>query len=163
MGTFAMAQGVVPQATAPVVDGIMQKNEYAFTQSTGNFWLGIALSADKSTLNIGLAANTTGWISVGLGSAKMNGAYIVIGFDKDGKQTISEDLGKGHSHSPSGLHKVLQSVVKTTGNQTVIEFSIPAAEFIKNGKLPLILGASKADDLVSWHPLFKGLEVQVAN
>lgn len=164
MVAFASAQtSLSPQATAPTIDGAMQNGEYKLMQTVGSFWLGTALSADKSTLTIGIAAKSTGWISVGLGSLRMNGAYIVLGFDKAGKQTITENKGSGHSHSPSGTHKVIASVVKTVNGSTYLEFSIPAAEYLKNGKLQLILGASNTADMISFHPLFKSIEIPVAN
>jgi hypothetical protein len=157
IAAFAGAQALAVQDAAPVIDGAMQKGEYAQAQAVGPFWLGAALSKDGSTLSIGLAAKSTGWIAVGLGSTRMNGAYIVIGFDSNGNATVSENIGKGHGHSPSGAHKVIASALKTANGQTTLEFSIPAAEYVKSGKLDLILGASNKADLVSFHPLFKGV------
>lgn len=159
---LAGAQTLAPQATQPTIDGNMQKGEYAFQQATKDFWVGAALSQDKQTLTLGLVAATKGWISVGLGSLKMNGSYIVIGYDQGGKVTISENKGVGHGHSASGLHKVIKSAIKTAGNSTTLEFSIPAAEWIKDGKLQLILGASNTADLISFHPKFGSLEIAVA-
>ncbi len=162
VAALATAQTLAPQATAPTIDGNVQKGEYSVMQSSKGFWLGVALSADKSTLTIGLAAGTTGWISVGLGSLRMNGSFMVIGFDSNGKQTITEEKGVGHGHSPANTHKVLKSVIKTAGGQTSLEFSIPAAEFVKDGKLQLILGASNTADLISFHPKFASVEIPVA-
>lgn len=163
MAGFAGAQtapGILAvQDTAPVIDGNMQKGEYVSAQAVGPFWLGAALSQDKATLTVGLAAKSTGWISVGLGSLKMNGSYIIIGFDKDGKATVSEEKGQGHGHSPSGTHKVIASALKTANGQTTLEFSIPAGDYVKGGKLDLILGASNKADLVSWHPQFKNVSL----
>jgi hypothetical protein len=160
--SFAGAQALAPAATTPTIDGAVQKGEYTVMQAPKGFWLGVSLSQDKSTLTLGLASQTTGWIAIGLGSLKMNGSYIVIGYDKAGKQVISEDKGVGHGHSPLGTHKVLKSIIKTANGQTSIEFSIPAADYIKDGKLQLILAAANTADLISFHPKFASLEIPVA-
>jgi hypothetical protein len=160
--SLGFSQAVLsPSANTPVVDGVIAKGEYSIQQAVGQFWLGVNLSKDGKTLNVGVAAKANGWISIGLGSMKMNGSYIVIGYDKDGKQTISEDIGKGHGHSPSGVKKVTSAVVKSANGVATIEYAIPADEWIKTGKLQLILGAGKAFDLVSWHPLAMNFEATV--
>lgn len=161
--SFASAQALSPSDIVPGIDGVMQKGEYAVMQSVQGFWLGATLSRDRSTLTIGVAAQAGGWISAGLGSRRMNGAYIVIAYDKSGKQVISEDRGAGHKHSPVTYKKVLKSAVKTVNEQTVLEFSIQAADFIKGGKLQLILATSNTADLFSFHPKFTSLEIPVIN
>lgn len=151
---------LIPGTGSPVIDGSMAKGEYGWMQTVGQFWLGVGLSSDGRTLTIGLAAQTKGWISVGLGSLRMNGAYMLIAYD-NGKQNLSEELGKGHGHSPAPGKKVTASVVKTAGGMTWLEFSIPAQDFIRNGKLDLILGASNTADFLSWHPLFQSIEIPI--
>jgi hypothetical protein len=159
---FAAAQGspVLPGAGSPVVDGAMAKGEYGWMNTVGSFWLGVSLSKDGQTLTIGLAAKTSGWVSVGLGSQKMDGAYIIIAYF-DGQQHIAEEIGKGHGHSVAPGKKLIASTVKTTNGMTYLEFSIPAAEYIKTGKLPLILGASNKADFISWHPMAQGTELTI--
>ena len=152
---------IVPGTGSPVIDGAMAKGEYGWMQSVGKFWLGATLSKDGKTLTIGLAAQTKGWISVGLGSTKMNGAYMLIAYD-NGKQNFSEQIGKGHGHSAAPGTKVTASAVKTVNGMTYLEFSIPAEEYVKGGKLDLILGASNTADFVSWHPLAQGIEIPVS-
>lgn len=160
--SLGFSQAVLsPSAQVPLADGVMAKGEYSIMQAANQFWLGLSLSQDGKTLYVGLAAKADGWISAGLGSMKMNGAYIVIGYDKDGKQTISEEVGKGHSHSASGVKKVTAASVKWAKGVSTIEYAIPAADWIKTGKLQLILGAGKSFDLTSWHPLAYNLEVTV--
>jgi hypothetical protein len=161
--SFGSAQAtapIVPGAGSPVVDGAMAKGEYGWMNSVGGFWLGVSLSKDGQTLTIGLAAKTAGWVSVGLGSTKMNGAYMLIAYD-DGKPHFAEELGKGHGHSVAPGKKVLSQAIKTVNGMTYLEFTIPAAEFVKNGKLPLILGASNKADFISWHPMAQGIEIPV--
>ena len=161
LSSFASAQSLSPSAGIPDIDGVMQKSEYAVMQTVQGFWLGATLSKDKSTLTIGVAAQTGGWISAGLGSKRMNGSYIVIAYDKAGKQVISEDRGAGHRHTPVTEKKVQKYAVKTVNGQTVLEFSIPAGDFIKGGKLQLILGASNTADLFSFHPKFTSFEIPI--
>lgn len=151
---------IIPGTGSPSIDGAMAKGEYGWMQSVGKFWLGVTLSKDGKTLMIGLAAQTKGWISVGLGSTKMNGAYMLIAYD-NGKQNFSEQIGKGHGHSPAPGTKVTASAVKTVNGMTYLEFSIPAEEYVKGGKLALILGASNTADFISWHPLAQGIELPI--
>ncbi len=160
--SLGFSQSVLsPSPATPIADGVMAKGEYSIMQAASQFWLGLSLSADAKTLYVAVAAKANGWISVGLGSMKMNGSYMVIGYEQGGKQTISEEIGKGHGHSASGVKKTTAAAVKYANGVATIEYAIPADEWIKTGKLQLILGAGKAFDLTSWHPLSYNLEVAV--
>jgi hypothetical protein len=154
------AGSLAPSATVPIIDGSMSKGEYSLMQTVSGFWLGTSLSKDGQTLYIGVVAKATGWIAAGLGSTKMNGSYMIMAYN-DGSQKISEQKGVGHGHVPAEGTKVTKYAVKTVNGMTCLEFSIPAAEWIKDGTLKLILAASNKADFTSYHPAIGIVQIPV--
>jgi hypothetical protein len=155
------AQTVVPQAKAPVVDGAILPGEYAWTTGYAGMNFSAALSADGSTLYLALEAPTQGWVSIGLGSMRMNGSYMAIGYDKGGKAVLSEDRGRGVGHSPSGEKKLSSWAIKESGAKTTIEISFPASAFVVQGKLAIIMAYGARDDLTSMHSKYGRFEIAV--
>jgi hypothetical protein len=150
------AQGQVAKAAkAPSVDAAVDKGEYALSFSKSGMDFSFALSPDGTKLYAAIEAPTAGWVSLGLGSLRMNGAWMVMGQDKGGKAVVTEQVGKGHGHSDALSAKVLESAVKTTGKRTVMEFAVLAADFVKDGKVDLIY-ASGGDGFASFHTGGKG-------
>jgi len=82
--TAVSAQTLAPSALKPVADGLFGAAEYSLTGSYNGMKLGTSLSADGKTLFVALEAPTAGWVAVGLGSLKMNGAFMVLAYDKSG-------------------------------------------------------------------------------
>jgi hypothetical protein len=146
----AFAQDVAPSKASPSFDGSMTAAEYPFIKEYSGMRLGAALSADGKVLDLAIEAPTTGWVSIGLGSLVMDGAYIVMGVDS-GDPKVLEQLGKGHSHGAVTGTKLLKSVVKTTAGKTVLQFAVASSDFVKDGKLNLILAYAGTADLRSRH------------
>jgi hypothetical protein len=154
------AQTAQPAAAAPVADGVMNPNEYAIAFEKQTMKLGFMLSADKSVVYVAIQAPAMGWVSVGLGSTRMNGTYMVIGYDAAGKGVISEETGTPSGHKTNSASILKTKAVKEAGGQTTLEFSVPAAKFLKGDKIDMIIAYSDKDDLVSFHGKFAGLTVQ---
>lgn len=145
------AQIISSASVDPKVDGVFGSQEYPTMQELKGMKLGYALSNDGNTLYFALQAPTNGWVSVGLGSKKMQGAHIVMGFDALTSQTISEETGKGHKINPSKDKIVKLQAVKESGDETTLEFSVPSSLYASGGELPLIIAYGKKDNLSSKH------------
>jgi hypothetical protein len=156
----AVVWPLAAQAKEPVADGVMNPNEYAIAFEKQTMKLGFTLSADKSVVYVAIQAPSAGWVSVGLGSTRMNGTYMVIGYDAAGKSVISEETGTPSGHKTNSTSILKTKAVKEAGGQTTLEFSVPAAKFLKGDKIDMIIAYSDKDDLVSFHGKFAGLTVQ---
>lgn len=137
-------------AAAQTVDGSIGADEYAWSQTKADATVWARLSADKATLFVAVRAPTAGWVSVGLGSPVMDGSFMLFGYVSGGVQTVTEETGKGRTHAinPKAIATVR---VTEAGGFTTLEASVPAAGFIKGGKLDLIAAWGKRDDRVSLH------------
>jgi len=144
----------------PEADGILKTGEYAVAFEKQTMKLGFTLSADRSIVYVAIQAPSTGWVSVGLGSTRMNGTYMVLGYDAAGKTVISEETGTSSGHKPNPASILKSKAVKESAGQTTLEFSVPAARFLKGDNIDMIIAYSNQDDLVSFHGKFAGLTVQ---
>jgi hypothetical protein len=113
----------------------------------------VSWSADgHGGLFVAVSAQTTGWVGVGLGSAVMDGAWIFMGFVKDGEPVFSEQRGTGHTHRPVAAARADRWAVAQTGGQTTIEFHLPAGQVPVSGtSFPFIVAYSGAPDLTTFH------------
>jgi hypothetical protein len=155
------AQTLSPAAGIPAADGTVTAGEYTWKTEQKGAVLSLALSSDGTILYAAVDTPEAGWAAVGLGARGMNGAFMVLGSDDGGKTEISEQTGKGFGHKPNA-EKILQTqAVKENGGRTVLEFSVPAAGFIKNGKLDVIAAWSRKDSFTSKHKAHISLSVPV--
>lgn len=145
-GAFAWAQGT----GMPVLDGTLGQGEYATTQTKNRITVAGTLSADKSTIYVAVSAQTAGWVSIGLGSLKMNGAFMVTAFDDAGKPSVFYELGSGHSHAPATASDI-KTAVKETAGTTILEVAVPAAAYVKGGSLQLITAFGTKDNIRTMH------------
>jgi len=151
---------LVAQTPAPVADGILGQNEYVVSFDKLGMKLGFTLSVDRSTVYVAVQAPTSGWVSAGLGSTRMNGTYMVLGFDAAGKTVISEETGTRNGHTTNSASILKTKAVKEASGRTTLEFSVPAAKFLKGDNIDMMIAYSDRDDLVSFHGKFTGLTVQ---
>lgn len=136
--------------TDPKMDGVVAKGEYAATQVKSDIAVGAKLSADGATLYVSVSAKTEGWISVGVGSAMMDGSFMILGFVSNGVPTISMEQGKGKSHSVVAASGVT-AVVSEVAGYTTLEAAVPASRFVVSGKLDLIAAYGTRDNTTSRH------------
>ncbi len=136
---FGQAKSLAITTNKTVVDGVVNPGEYSFTQNFDELSLFVNRTADA--LYLAVVGNTTGWVSVGLGSMKMDGATIFMGFvGSDGKVQFKPQVGSGHSHKDAGSDvsdTIISSALKTSGGKTTMEIALRPAAYIKAGKTAL--------------------------
>ncbi|TFG82920.1 MAG: hypothetical protein E4H20_06675, partial [Spirochaetales bacterium] len=142
-GILACVVATSVYAQTPIQDGTIQKGEYSITDTQSGITIAASLSKDGSTLYMAVSAATAGWVSFGVGSPRMNGSYMIFGFQKsDGVRVISEETGKGHSHSPNNKSMATAFITEMNG-VTTLEAAFPATGFIKAGILDVIAAMGK--------------------
>ncbi|HOX14014.1 MAG TPA: DOMON domain-containing protein, partial [Spirochaetales bacterium] len=117
---------------------------------------------DGRTLYAALEAPTTGWVSVGLGSLRMDGAFMVLGYDAAGTAAVSEETGSGRRHTPNPARILTAQAVRETAGKTVLEFALPAAPHAAGSSLKLILAYGRRDDFTSIHARYAPVEVPIS-
>ena len=136
---FGQAKSLAITANKTVVDGVVNPGEYSFTQDFGELSLSVNRTADA--LYLGAVGNTTGWVSVGLGSMKMDGSTIFIGFvGSDGKVQFKAQAGSGHSHkdvSGDVTGTIISYAMKESGGKTTLEIALRPVAYIKAGQTAL--------------------------
>lgn len=159
IASIALASLVAVTAFAQTVDGTVVAGEYPKTVTVDSTKLSYALSADGATLFVAFEAPTAGWVSVGLGSLRMSGAYMVFGYVDNGVPAITEETGKGHGHSVNKDAKLLASAATESSGVTTLEFSVPAKDFAAS--LPVVLAFGKKDSRTSMHSWFGTATLQL--
>ncbi|HSV56260.1 MAG TPA: DOMON domain-containing protein [Magnetospirillaceae bacterium] len=155
-------QSLGPSARKPAADGFAGAGEYSFTAIRQDMSLHLSLSEDRGTLFAALEAPTTGWVAVGLGSLRMDGAFMVLGFDAAGQVSVREDTGVGRRHSPNPERRLTAQAVRESAGRTTLEIALPAAPFISGAGLRLILAYGRGDNFTSMHASYAQIEVPLA-
>jgi hypothetical protein len=158
----AFAQSLAVTTNATVIDGVVHPEEYSFTKASGPLTLFANRTAD--TLTLALTGKTSGWVALGLGSLKMNGATIFMGFvGNDGKVQFKPQLGSGHSHA-DGTAAVISYAIKAEGDTTTMEISLDAKEYAKAGQssLDLIFAMGKDKSFASYHSYRNALSLTLS-
>lgn len=137
-------------ATEPILDGIISGAEYGETQVISGIIMAASLSADGTRLYVAASAKTKGWVAVGLGSLRMDGSTMALGYAEADTQSISFELGKGLSHAPTSVKDSL-AFVSQIGDITTIEVEVPAALYVKNGVLLMNAAYGSKDNFKSKH------------
>lgn len=150
---FAQAGGTKAGGSAqiPTVDGILKDGEYRFLRAFDDMRLGVSPSSDGKILYVAIEAPTSGWVAVGLGSAVMNGAFIVLGAYTNGKAVVTEQKGFGHGHTENAAKMVTASAVREAGGKTVMEFAVSASDFLKGAALQVAMSYGATDSFTEKH------------
>lgn len=134
---FAQDKRLTVSSTRPVVDGVIQTGEYTYVRDFDH-QLTLYASRTADTLYFGVVGDTEGWVAVGLGSKKMDGSTIFMGFvDTDGKPSFKTQLGKGKRHVDASADisaLVTSYAIKQAGGKTTLEVAVKADAFIKSGQ-----------------------------
>lgn len=136
----------------PVVDGVAAPGEYTQTVTQRNLQLSAFFTADKVFLAV--TGRTKGWVSVGVGSKKMDKALIYMGFFSREKGEFTEQVGRRHTHSDiEEKPTVLSWAVKETGDYTTLEVVLDRAKVLSPGQnqLDYILAMGSADSFRAPH------------
>jgi hypothetical protein len=159
VASAGFAQQLAVTAAKPVVDGVVASGEYSYAKTLGPLVLSASRTAD--TLFVAITGETSGWVAVGLGSTKMNGATIFMGFvDDQGKVQFKPQAGSGHRHSDAEkavTDSVVSYSIKTAGGKTTLELALKAALYIKEGQATLdaIFAIGQAKSFLPLHS-FRG-------
>ncbi|MBN1799591.1 MAG: hypothetical protein JW822_13530 [Spirochaetales bacterium] len=157
------ADGLAVTAHTPQIDGVVTQDEYSFKKEYAQCTLYAARK--KQSVSFALVAQTTGWVSLGLGSKVMNNAHIIIGFVKDGRPQFKEQIGVGHGHEDLFVTEsvVTDVAVKETDNLTTLEVELQTSGFIKDGQeeLQLIIGYSGQDSFTDMHSFRQGVVLKL--
>jgi len=148
------------QSTVIALDGVISEGEYKTTEIKDGFTIATRLSEDGKSLQVAVSAQTTGWLAIGLGTRKMDGSFMIMGFVSDGKPSVSYELGKGYSHAPTPAPGVTSFVAEANG-VTTLEVVLPASLYVKSGLLQAIAAFGTKDDFRSKHAKRTSLELKL--
>lgn len=159
------------QGTPPVLllstgrtdaDGVISPGEYSTTVTLQRAQLSLRWS--EQTLCIGLVAPTAGWVAVGLGSRRMDGSVIVMGYRKGDLAQLKIQQGSGHGHADMPSDAMLSYAVGEKGVSTTMEVVLKAAPFITAGQtsLELIAAFGGSDSFAGLHRWRTPLTVSLA-
>ncbi len=136
---FAQAKSLATTTNKTVVDGVVNPGEYSFSQN----FEGLALHANRTAdaLYLAVVGDTTGWVAIGLGSLKMEGSTIFMGFISKGKVQFKPQAGSSNTHKdvgPEVAATVVSYAMKEAGGKTTLEVELKPAAYIKAGQSALL-------------------------
>ena len=137
---------------SPTVNGVAGASEYPVGAEIGKMKLWLSRTAD--TVYAAFSGETTGWVAIGFGSPKMDGALMFLGFvSKDGKSQLKIQKGAGHSHGDVESDALIQFAMKEEGGVTTLELALKASSVITKGAtdLPVIFSMGGADSFSGFH------------
>jgi hypothetical protein len=148
---FLLVVAVNVWAQNPVADGVLGTNEYARTETKAGITVAASLSPDGTTLYLAVKAKTSGWVAIGAGSQKMDSAFMTLAFVKDSTQSITEETGKGKSHSENATRVLESAFAAEAGEFTTLEIALPASGLVKDKAVELIAAYGARDNRTSLH------------
>jgi len=150
------AQQALPLQSGSIqVNGIAAAGEYNYFSSDKNIDLSLR-RLDATRLAFNLKVKTTGWVAIGFGSQRMNGAHILIGY-YDSKPVYEEHVGVFNLHRKTTDKVLIESVMLEADGFTNWEGIIDSTRFTSSGKLELILAYGSRDNLTSKHQAYRSL------
>jgi hypothetical protein len=138
-------------AQTSVADGVLGANEYARTETKANITVAASLSSDGTTLYLAVKAKTSGWVAIGAGSQKMDNTFMALAYVAGTTQTITEETGKGKSHSVNAEKLLKVAFVAEAGEFTTLEIALPASGLVKDKSVELIAAYRARDNRTSLH------------
>jgi len=136
---FSQAKSLAVTTGKVSVDGVVSSGEYSFSQDFDSISVYARRTADA--LYLAAVGDSTGWVALGLGSLKMDGSTIFMGFvGKDGKVQFKPQSGSGHSHKDAGADvsaTIISYAMKEAGGKTTLELALKPAAYIKDGQKDL--------------------------
>jgi hypothetical protein len=121
------------------VDGVVSPGEYSFSQDFDSISVYAKRTADA--LYLAAVGDSTGWVALGLGSLRMDGSTIFMGFvDRNGTVQFKPQAGSGHSHRDVGAEvsaTIISYAMKEANGKTTLEIALKPAAYIKAGQKDL--------------------------
>ena len=149
--TLASAQKLPITPSSVKVDGLISEKEYALTVLLDKMTLLVTRTAD--TLHLGLSAQTKGWVALGFGSDRMDGARFFIGTVSDGTVSLSQQFGSGHSHKEVSDNLAIDYAIVEGSGRTTLEIALKTSDVISVGQTELTILASfgSTDKITAYH------------
>jgi hypothetical protein len=136
---FAQAKSLAVTTAKISVDGVVSHSEYSFSQTFDS--ITVYASRTSDALYLAAVGDSTGWVALGLGSMKMDGSTIFMGYvGKDGKPQFKSQSGSGHSHHDASAEvsaTIISFAMKEAGGKTTLELALKPAAYIKPGQSAL--------------------------
>lgn len=148
---LASAQKLPIGSSSVKVDGLISDKEYALTVPLNKMTLYITRTAD--TMFLALSAPTKGWVALGFGSDRMDGASIFIGAVTDGTASLSEQGGRGHGHNQVGDPMTVSYGMVEDAERTTLELALAAGDVISAGQseLKVLAAFGSTDEITRYH------------
>ena len=156
VATFSQDQRLAAGSTKPSINGVVRAADYTYMHDFDHK-LTLYATRTADTLYLAVVANADGWVAVGLGSKKMDGAAIFMGFvDTDGKVSFKTQVGKGRKlqDAPADISATVVSYeMKQEGGKTTLQVAVKADAFIKQGQqsLDVIVAMSGTRSFTKYH------------
>lgn len=146
----AAVSGGAAAQTSPSVDGRIEPGEYPFETSAGPLTLYAAVEA--GTIHLAVVGRTSGWVAVGVGSRRMEGATIFMGYVAGGREAFTFQQGRGHSHRSAGRAEPPHAVAEHDGT-TTLEVALERSAYLGAGasSLDAIYAMGDTDSFVLYH------------
>lgn len=157
----AFAQKLPATGPAAVLDGVVVASEYALAVPLDKVTLYASRTSD--TLFVALEAQTSGWVAFGAGAAKMDKAWIYIGYVKDGKAVFAVERGAGHGHKDAADAPKAEYRLGERDGRTTLELAFRSADLIAAGQneLACIVAYGRGDNLGSYHAFRRAVRIQL--
>jgi len=148
---LASAQKLPIGSSSVKIDGLISDKEYALTVPLDKMNVYITRTAD--TLFLAISASTKGWVALGFGSDRMDGARIFIGAVTDGTASVSEQLGRGHGHNQIGDPLTVSYGMVEDAERTTLELAFKAGDVITAGQseLQVLAAFGSTDKITRYH------------
>lgn len=166
LGAAAFGQSLATTTNKTVVDGVVKPAEYSYSKT----FEGLTVYANRTAdaLYLAVVGETTGWVALGLGSMKMNGSTIFIGYvGSGGKVQFKTQAGSGNSHhdvSGDVAATVVSYAMKEAGGKTTLELQLKLASYVKPGQpaLETIYAMGTEKSFIPRHFLRGALSIPLA-
>lgn len=158
-GLFAEST-LAKSAALPSIDGTIGATEYQYSGSVSGIKVFATLGTDD-LLYIAVEAPSSGWVAAGVGGLVMNGSRLFLGAVQDGKPAFLEKAGVGHFYADAKQLVVKKWAVKTQGEDTVLELSLPASAAVWKGQVDAIFAYSKTPSFTNKHAARGSLTITV--
>jgi hypothetical protein len=140
-------------AKLPTLDGSIAAGEYQYQDTLNGIKVAATLGSDD-VLYLAVEAPSSGWAGLGVGGLVMNGSRLFLASVQDGKGGLIEKTGLGHFYTDAKNLVVKKWAVKTVGNVTTLELSLPSSAAIWKGQVNVIAAYSKTPNLSAKHSAY---------
>jgi hypothetical protein len=146
---FAQQLPISPSSVK--LDGVIADKEHILTLPLGKMTVYLTRTAD--TVSMAISAPTTGWVALGFGSEKMDGARLFLGTVVDGNAALSQQRGSSHSHKPLADTLEVSFAMSEAKGSTTLEMAFRASDVIAagQGELTILAAYGATDTITAYH------------